>query len=84
MTSINSELSRFAYIEYLKTFNASELAYWLINSFTPKRYYDKNDVIEWACKRMFELVSGELPVQFIAKLWEMHNETNNNVVSLRG
>lgn len=80
--SVNSELTRFCYIEYLKTFSSSELAYWLINSFTPDRYRNKDDVIQWACKRMYDLVANDIASEFNDRLWGMHGELPDNVVYL--
>jgi len=74
VVSINSELTRICYQEYLDTLSTSELAYWLINSFTPMRYYDKHDVVEHACKRIKELVNHKngLGEEFVSRLWGMH------------
>lgn len=79
MASINSELTRFAFMEYLNSMSASELAYWLVHSFTPKRYNDSNDVVFYACKRLVKVSTDkELVSEFIARLWGMHGEVKNN------
>lgn len=72
VVSINSELTRICYQEYLDTLSTSELAYWLINSFSPKRYNDNHDVIKYACDRISQLINNELASEFISRLWGMH------------
>lgn len=74
MTSINSELTRFCYIEYLNTMSNSELAYWLINSFSPTRYRDNNDVVEYACRRLYQISKTDIVTEFINRLWGMFGE----------
>ena len=73
-TTIAKELSRYLKIEYLESMEASELAFWLINSFTPDRYRaGSNDVIEQVCKLLFHKAKAPLMiVEFFNKLWGMH------------
>jgi hypothetical protein len=91
-TSINSELFKIAKIQYLESMNASELAYWIIHSFSPTRYHDKNDIMEYACMLLYQRSNSPLLIaQFFDKLWAMHglepeyapNIFMNNVVSFR-
>lgn len=74
MTSIASELLKIKRLEYLDSMPSSELAFWLIESFTPERYRAGDaDTIEYACKRLYEIASSPmLASQFYEKLWGMH------------
>lgn len=74
MTSIAAELLKIKRLEYLDSMSSSELAFWLIESFTPERYRaGDNDVVEYACKRLYKIASSHiLASQFYEKLWGMH------------
>ncbi len=72
-TTINNELSRILKIQYLESLSASDLAFWLINSFTPDRYRDRSDVIEPAIRLLFQKSHApELLNEFVERLWGMH------------
>lgn len=72
MTSISSELSRILKIEYLESLSSSDLAFWLINSFSPERYRDPSDVIEYACRLIYQQSQSPLIVtEFLDRLWGM-------------
>lgn len=87
MTSIASELSKVIKIEYLESMSASELAFWLIHSFSPKRYCDKNDIVNQACHILSQKINNpELFNEFIKRLWGMFEQPDivgNNVIDLR-
>ena len=78
VVSINSELTRICYIEYLNRMSMNELAYWLVHSFTPTRYRDSNDVVEYACYRLTEINSADYVYEFINRLWGMFGELPGN------
>jgi hypothetical protein len=71
MTTIDAELSRILKIQFLETLLPSELAFWLIASFTPDRYRaGDRDVIHYACGLMYNNGnSNELISMFVTKLW---------------
>lgn len=72
MNPVNKELSRFAYCEYLNTMSVNELVYWLINSFSPERYRNPDDVIEFAIRLIyFKSNQPELITELVRKLWGM-------------
>lgn len=93
MTSVMSEICRFQKIEYLESMRASELAFWLINSFTPERFRAGNkDVIETAIRILYQRsLDKMLIVEFVDRLWGMHGMVpdyspeifRGNVVSFR-
>lgn len=71
--SINSELSKFAYCEYLKSLEVSELVHWLIHSFSPERYRNSHDVVEFACRLIFfKSNQPELIRELFIRIWAMH------------
>lgn len=71
-TSIHNELSKFAYCEYLNTMSVSELAHWLVHSFSPDRYRNSHDVVEFACRLLFfKSNQPNLIREFVGKLWAM-------------
>lgn len=72
-------------LEYLETMSASELAYWLIHSFTPERYRDINDPVKQACEMLQEKAIEFEYGQFIFNLWAMHGllPDSDNVVQFR-
>jgi len=85
-TTIASELSKHLKIEYLETLPSSELAFWLINSFSPERYRDSNDIVKLACRLMFKKCSQPLIAnEFIERLWGMHGQLpdRDNVIYLK-
>jgi hypothetical protein len=70
--TIHNELSRFAYCEYLNSLEANQLAYWLVHSFSPERYRNPDDVIEFAIRLLFfKTKQPELIKEFVGKLWGM-------------
>ena len=84
MTSIASELSKVIKIEYLESMSASELAFWLIHSFSPERYHDKDDIIKEACGLFAHKVhDSKLAIEFVNRLWSMFGQVQNNVIDLR-
>ena len=87
MTSIASELSKFIKTEYLESMSGSELAFWLIHSFSPERYRNKNDIVEYACHILSQKMNNpELFNEFIKRLWGMFGEQSDsvgNVIDLR-
>lgn len=74
VTLIARELSNFIKLEYLESMEASELAFWLINSFTPERYRaGDSDVVEQVCKLLYYKSNNSLIiVEFFDRLWGMH------------
>jgi hypothetical protein len=91
MTSIASELNKTARKSYIETMNNTELAYWLVQSFSPERYRDKNDVVEYACRLLYTRSRTSIVDEFIKRLWGMHgllpdhepNTMDGKVVSFR-
>lgn len=85
-TSINSELSKSIRIQYLESLPSSELAYWLIHSFSPERYKDLD--IQFACKQLYKY-HPQITVELMYMLWAMFNREPadkfwlNNVVKLK-
>lgn len=70
--TIHNELSRFAYCEYLNSLEVNQLAHWLVHSFSPERYRNPDDVIEFAIRLLyFKANQPELIREFIRKLWGM-------------
>lgn len=66
--------------------SASELAYWLIHSFTPDIYRDINDPVKQACEMLKEKAGPELYGQFMVNLWAMHGllpDAVDNVIPFR-
>jgi len=70
----------------------SDLAYWLIETFTPHRYRaGEKDVVEYAVRRLYEINPDTLlAVEFFNRLWGMHGLEpdyapwmHQNVVSIR-
>lgn len=85
-TTIASELSKHLKIEYLETLPSSELAFWLIHSFSPERYRDSNDVVKAACQLMFKKSMQPTMInEFIERLWGMHGilPDKDNVIEIR-
>lgn len=75
MTTLNLELSRVARLEWLNGMNAGDLAHWLVHSFTPSRYRDAQDVIEPACRLLYQKSNNpELVQEFINRLWGMFGQ----------
>jgi hypothetical protein len=72
MTSIASELNRTARQQYIETMNNTELAYWLVQSFSPARYRDRGDVVEYACRLLYTRSRTGIVDEFINRLWGMH------------
>lgn len=69
----DNELGRFAHCEYLNSMCVNELAYWLINSFSPERYRNPNDVVEFACRLIFfKSNQPELIRELFIRIWAMH------------
>lgn len=92
MTTISRELSRILKIEYLESLSGSDLAFWLINSFSPERYRDASDVIEYACRLLYQRSNDpHLIAEFLDRLWGMFgllpdyapNIYMHNVISFR-
>lgn len=73
MTSITDELVKVGKLEYLETMSSSELAFWLIHSFSPDRYRaGNNDVIQPAIKLLYEMsIAPLIIVEFYERLWGM-------------
>ena len=72
MTTISNELTRILKIEYLESLSSSDLAFWLINSFSPERYRDPEDVMEYACRLIYQKSHNPLIVtEFLDRLWGM-------------
>lgn len=68
-------------LEYLTSLTGSELAYWLIHSFTPARFYagDK-DVIVRAFSLLSDKTSNHIfTSEFIERLWGMHGELPHDI-----
>lgn len=84
--SINSELSKSIRIQYLESLPSSELAYWLIHSFSPERYKDVD--IQFACRLIYQR-EPLITVDLMYMLWAMFKRQPedkfwlNNVVRLR-
>jgi len=50
----------------------NELAHWLVHSFSPDRYRNSQDVVEFACRLLFfKSNQPELIMEFVGKLWAM-------------
>lgn len=91
--SIASELIRIQKLEYLEGLSLTDLAFWLINSFTPERFRAGNaDTIEAAIKILYERSHDKLLIaEFVERLWGMHglqpdyspNIFQDNVISFR-
>ena len=67
-TLINNELSKSIRIQYLESLPSSELAYWLIHSFSPERYKDVD--IQFACRLIYQR-EPLIAVELMYKLWAM-------------
>ena len=91
MTSIASELNHTARKMYIEAMNNTELAYWLVQSFSPERYRDKDDIVEYACRLLYTRSRTGIADEFINKLWgmfgvepdHMPNSLDGKVVSFR-
>lgn len=81
----NRELRKFTYCEYLNSMSVNELAYWLINSFTPERYRNPDDVIDYAIRLIYyKSDQPELIRELYFRLWEMHKVEPDPVPYLDG
>lgn len=83
LSKVQSKLLK---LEYLETMSASELAYWLIHSFTPERYRDINDPVKRATEILQAKAGPELYGQFMVNLWAMHGllpDMVDNVIPFR-
>lgn len=72
--SIASELSKINKIEYLENLPNSDLAFWLIHSFTPERFRaDNRDVVKFAIGLLYSRSPDKLLIaEFVNRLWGMH------------
>ena len=70
---ISPDISRILKCAYLDSLSCTELAYWLIESFTPERYRaGDNDVIQYACESLYKRMRSTIAAEFIERLWGMH------------
>lgn len=81
---ISPALAKQLKLDYLHTMSMNELAHWLIHSFTPARYYNKNDVIKEACLLLCEQAGCKFGGELITKLWAMHGiEPPSNIIEFK-
>jgi hypothetical protein len=90
MTSI--EISRVLKIEYLESLSGPDLAFWLVQSFSPARYHDENDVIKDACELLYRRAHNPvMTAEFLDRLWGMFGMEpdavsyihRNNIIDLK-
>ncbi len=75
---ISPSLHQSLKIEWLETLLTAEVAYWLVHSFSPKRYNDPNDVIAYALEMLHRKADTKLADEFEAQLWAMFNMERPN------
>jgi hypothetical protein len=72
-------------LEYLSQMSISDLAYWLIHSFSPSRFNNPDDYIKETIELLVDRVHNPaLTNRFVDKLWAMHGmEAPSNVVQMK-
>lgn len=75
MTTIN--IQKYLKLEYLESLSASDLAFWLVQSFSPQRYEDSEDCIREAIDLFKSKASSGLADEFVNRLWGMFGVSQN-------